>query len=85
MRELSVNEVGFVSGGVIGAPPGPYLSSGAGGRSRFWSYLGRAADAIAVATAAAWAADQVPTGSGNDYDGNTSGSGQSTNPNAFGP
>jgi hypothetical protein len=83
MRELSVNEVGFVSGGVIGAPPGHALA--AGGLSRLWRYLGRAADGIAVITAAAWAADQVPTGSGTDYDGNTSGSGQSTNPNAFGP
>jgi hypothetical protein len=33
MRELSVNEVGFVSGGLIGAPPGPYLSSGSSGSS----------------------------------------------------
>jgi hypothetical protein len=68
MRELTINEVLEV----------------AGGKSKLWDALSKAADVIAVATAAAWAADQVPTEPGDGYDGNTSGSGQSTNPNAFG-
>jgi hypothetical protein len=68
MRELTINEVVEV----------------AGGKSKFWETVGKIADSIAIATAAAWAADQVPTSPATDYDGNTSGSGQSTNPNAFG-
>jgi hypothetical protein len=40
MRELSVNEVGFVSGGLIGAPPGPYLSVGSSGSSGSNSSIG---------------------------------------------